>query len=135
MEFKIVVKGIVLSGKDLLVVKRSSQDAINPGRLSVPAGFVAFGEKPQDAVRREIKEETGLDVEVGRVTSVWTQMLREASVQIVGINYLCIPSNKNLCLNEELESSQWINTEKYDEYGLPKEIIKEIIHLREEKII
>ncbi len=135
MEFKIVVKGMVFSGDDLLVVKRSSHDTINPGRLSVPAGFVKFGEKPQDAVRREIKEETGLDVEVGRVTSVWTQILREESIQIVGINYFCIPSNKNITLNEELESYQWINTEKYDQYDLPKEIIKEITHLQREKII
>ncbi|MBU0460749.1 MAG: NUDIX domain-containing protein, partial [Nanoarchaeota archaeon] len=66
MEFKIVVKGIVLNGKNLLIVRRSSQDQMNPGRISVPAGFVKFEEKPKEAVRREIIEEIGLDVDVRR---------------------------------------------------------------------
>ena len=135
MEFKIVVKGIVLCGKDLLIVTRSSKDTINPGRRSVPAGFVKFGEKPKEAVCREIKEETGLDVTVSKVTSVWTQILREEFIQIIGINYMCIPLNKNVFLNEELESYQWINIDKYEDYDLPTEIIKEIIFLKSENKI
>ncbi len=135
MEFRIVVKGIVLNEKELLIVKRSPRDKINPGRLSVPAGFVKFGEKPKEAVCREIKEETGLDVDIGRVTSVWTQILREESIQIIGINYLCIPLKGNIFLNEELESYQWINLEKYEQYDLPKEIIKEIAFLKKENLI
>lgn len=135
MEFKIVVKGIVLSGKDLLIVQRSAKDRVNPGRLSVPAGFIHPGEKPAEAVAREIKEETGLDVTVGRVTSVWTQIVAEENIQIIGINYLCIPLNRNISLNKELESYKWIDLEKYEHYDLPKEIIKEIIFLKKEKIV
>ncbi len=135
MEFKIVVKGMVLSGKDLLIVKRSSKDKINPGRVTVPGGLIKFGEKPQEAIVREIKEETGLEVKVNRVTSVWTQIINEESVQIIGINYLCIPLTENISLNEELESYQWINTEKYEDSDLPPEIIKEIVFLKREKIV
>lgn len=134
MKFKIVVKGIVLSGKDLLVVRRSFQDKINPGRLSVPAGFVKFQEQPKEAVRREIKEETGLEVEVHRVTSVWTQILKEESIQIIGINYLCFPLNKDISLNRELDSYQWIDTGEYEKQNLPSEIVKEIIVLKRENI-
>lgn len=131
MEFRIVVKGIVLSDGKLLVVKRSPKDKINPRRLSVPAGFVKFREKPKEAIIREIKEETGLEVEVKRVTTVWTQILEK--LQIIGINYLCVPQNRNIFLNEELESYQWINPETCK--NLPKELVKEINFLKSEKII
>ena len=48
----------------LLLVQRANPPA--QGRWSLPGGRVEPGEQAQDAVRREVREETGLDVEVIR---------------------------------------------------------------------
>jgi 8-oxo-dGTP diphosphatase len=48
----------------LLVVRRGRAPAA--GRWSLPGGRVEAGETDADAVRREVREETGLDVLVGR---------------------------------------------------------------------
>lgn len=64
------VAAVVFIEKDdrVLLVRR----AMNPerGKWSLPAGFIDFGEDPADAAVREVKEETGLQVEITRLIDV-----------------------------------------------------------------
>ena len=41
------------------------------GRWDIPGGFLEAGEHPLDGLRRELHEETGLDVEPGEFLGVW----------------------------------------------------------------
>jgi 8-oxo-dGTP diphosphatase len=56
--------------EETVLLTRISAQGFHTGAWTLPGGGVDHGESPQDAVRREMHEETGLDVEVGRLLGV-----------------------------------------------------------------
>ena len=64
---------VVADGRILVVRRRKAPEA---GRWSLPGGKVEFHERLEDAVRREVLEETGLSIRLVRMLQV-TQMIGE----------------------------------------------------------
>jgi 8-oxo-dGTP diphosphatase len=56
------VGAIIFRGDEVLLVKRGRPPAL--GKWSIPGGLVELGESLGEAVRREVLEETGLEVKV-----------------------------------------------------------------------
>jgi ADP-ribose pyrophosphatase YjhB (NUDIX family) len=56
--------------EESVLLTRVSARGFHTGGWTLPGGGVDHGESPRDAVRREVHEETGLDVEVGRLLGV-----------------------------------------------------------------
>lgn len=61
----LAVGAVIVEDANLLLVERSRPPAA--GGWAVPGGRVEPGETLREAVRREVREETGLEVEVGGV--------------------------------------------------------------------
>jgi 8-oxo-dGTP diphosphatase len=123
-EFGVATKAIIFNTKlkKYLVLKKSDLEDINPNTFDMPGGRIRFGEKLEEAVIREAKEETGLDVEVGKVFNVWTFVKQEEEFQLTGIDFFCVTDEEEVKLSEEHSGFEWksaeeiINDEKYPDW-------------------
>ena len=71
MQFKtpsITVDGIVISKGKILLIKRAENINTFPGFWGLIGGFIDWGETVEDALKREAKEEVGVEIEVVRFT-------------------------------------------------------------------
>jgi ADP-ribose pyrophosphatase YjhB (NUDIX family) len=68
-EPKLAVGALILQEGRILLIRRGVPP--RSGFWAVPSGFVEYDEQPRAALAREITEETGLEVEVGRIIDVY----------------------------------------------------------------
>src|SRR5687767_15903943 len=86
------VGGVVVQNGRALIVKRAHEP--RKGEWSLPGGLVELGETLVEATRREIKEETGLVVDVGDVVEVFDRVHHldgRIRYHFVIVDYVCWP--------------------------------------------
>lgn len=116
------VGGIVVEAGRVLLVKRSHEPLA--GRWSLPGGLVEIGETLAEAVRREVREETGLDVRVGVLVEVVERVLRDAGGRVeyhyVLADFLCRPTGGALAAADDAAEVAWATREELDgRYAVP----------------
>ena len=66
---QLAVGAVVVTDGALLMVQRNQEPA--KGLWTLPGGRVEHGEYIEDALRREVSEETGIDIEVDRLLGIF----------------------------------------------------------------
>ena len=80
-EFPIPSVGVVVvrDGKALLI-RRGNEPA--RGRWSIPGGVIEMGELLHEAARRELREECGIEIEVGPMLQIFESITRDAEGRV-----------------------------------------------------
>src|SRR5258708_40120741 len=82
------VHGVIVEDAGVLVLRRAQRMVYKPGAWDLPGGHLALEETLEHCLRREIGEETGLEVEIVRVLGV-----RKASARPYGqVIFSCKPA-------------------------------------------
>src|SRR5262250_2154618 len=84
-------------GRALLIQRRDNH------RWEPPGGVLETGESIHDGLRREVREETGLDIEPGALTGVYKNMTRA----IVALVFRCKITGGDLATTDEASAFRW----------------------------
>jgi 8-oxo-dGTP diphosphatase len=99
------------TGRVLLVKRRFEPLA---GQWSLPGGAVDVGETLEACVIREMREETGLDVEVGPVIEVFDRIMHDPEGRVhyhyVLVDYVCRPTGGTLAAASDVADVAWVET-------------------------
>jgi ADP-ribose pyrophosphatase YjhB (NUDIX family) len=79
----------------------------------LPGGGVEAGERLDDAMRREVREETGLEVESLGVLEIFERIMHDAEGRVeyhyVLIDYLCRPAGGTLGAATDASRCEWFS--------------------------
>ena len=102
-------------GLVLLILRRFEP---NKGRWTLPGGLLELGEAPEEAARREVREELGIEVELEGVLQVANEVIRDEQGRVryhfVLIDYLMSPLRGEIKLNDESEEYRWFKAEEVE---------------------
>lgn len=109
---QVAVGGAIFNSQsEVLLVRRIANDEFMPGVWEFPGGGTDFGEKPDEGLRREVKEECGLAIKVGQPIMVADYYLERNNekVQRVEIifNCLLVGDHTKVVLSNEHDQFVW----------------------------
>lgn len=127
MNQQIGVKAIIEKDNKILLLKRSEKYEHLTNCWDIPGGRINFGEEPEEGLRREIKEETGLELkEIKKIIDAATVFKNEER-HIVRITYLCTVEDGDTNISHEHTHLEWIPKEKIKELEYKDKLLKKTI--------
>ena len=128
------VGAVVVEGDRVLLVKRGQPPL--QGQWSLPGGVVEVGETLREAVAREVKEETGLDVEPGPVVEVLDRVQRADDGRVeyhyVIIDYCCSVRGGSLACASDADAAEWVSATEVSAYSVTpavKRVVEKALEL------
>lgn len=103
----VAASGIVVRDGALLLVQRGTAPGL--GKWAVPGGRVEFGETVRETVSREVKEETGLTVEVGEFAG-WVERIGDEGSHFVILDFYARPDppDQTLVPGDDAADALWV---------------------------
>jgi len=85
----LTVDAIIPYQGKIVVIRRKNEPF--KGYYALPGGIVEYGETVEEAVLREVKEETGLDVKIHKLVGVYSDPNRDPRGHFVSICFITLP--------------------------------------------
>src|SRR5215467_3941550 len=104
------IAAIILDRDRVLMVERGQPPL--QGYWSLPGGVLETGETLEEGLRREILEETGLEVRPRGVVEIFERIMRDAAgrteYHYVIVDYLCRVTGGTLCAASDCARAEWV---------------------------
>ena len=107
----VVGVGAVVLDRDRVLLVRRAREPLK-GVWSIPGGRLEVGETLAAGLRREMREETGLDIEILDRVEVFERIMRDGGGRVqyhyVLIDYLCEPAGGVLRAGDDVDDARWV---------------------------
>jgi len=104
----------------VLIVRRGRPPGV--GIWTVPGGGVDLGERMADAAIREVREECGIEIQVGDVVGILDNIIRDDNGRIrfhyAIVDFEAVYVGGSVHTNEELLDAAWVTPDELDGYGV-----------------
>jgi len=96
-----------------LIVKRQKNEIAYPGKWAFPGGKVEKGQNVLEALKREVLEEVGLEIEDSRRFLNDFTFLRPDGHNVIGFVFEVIAKSDNVKLADEFDDFKWVSPEEF----------------------
>ena len=114
------VGAVIVRDGRALIVRRAHEP--RKGEWSLPGGLLHLGESLADAARREVREETGLDVELGPIIETFDRVHRDEDGRIryhfVIVDFVGWSASGEAVAGSDAEAVAWVTADEIDRYGV-----------------
>ncbi|MGK9172134.1 nucleoside triphosphatase NudI [Yokenella regensburgei] len=127
MRQRTIVCPLIQNNGDYLLCKMADDRGVFPGQWALSGGGVEPGERIEEALRREIREELGGNIVLESITP-WTfrddvrlKTYADGSKEEIHMLYLifdCVSANRDITLNEEFQAFAWVAPADLANYDL-----------------
>lgn len=116
-EFRTVVKGLITNRGKVLIGQKEERDG-HPisGEWHLLGGHLEYGEQVEEAIKREVKEETGLEVDVHQTVDVMTFSWDDGEKRSIQILFHCEADSRDAEPDEDLQDLKWVEPSEVTEY-------------------
>ena len=102
--------------RELLLIQRKNEPYMNCWAL--PGGFLDMGETLEQAAERELKEETGLEINSLRQLGAFSKVDRDPRARVISVAYFAeLTSGQTAIAADDAQDVGWFDLEKLPELG------------------
>ena len=127
MRQRTIVCPLIQNDGCYLLCKMADDRGVFPGQWALSGGGVEPGERIEEALRREVREELGEQLVLSEITpwtfndDVRTKTYADGSQEEIYMIYLifdCVAANREVNINEEFQAFAWVKAEDLGTYDL-----------------
>ena len=127
--WRVIVVGVIQNSKDeYLICRKPTSRGVFPGQWALPGGGIEPGERMEEVLRREIREEVGLEVTDIRPLlfkdGQYPKLFPDGSSKLIYMIFLvftCRAGSEEVTVGEEFEAYAWVKREDLGGYDLNPE--------------
>ncbi|HZZ98938.1 MAG TPA: NUDIX hydrolase [Candidatus Saccharimonadia bacterium] len=117
------MKAVIVNDENKVLILREAAtygDGTQRGRYHLPGGRVEVGEPFEDALHREVMEETGLqaDIQYPLYVGEWHPVIKGVENQIIAVFHVCKAKTTDVTLSTEHDDYKWISLDERKDYDV-----------------
>jgi 8-oxo-dGTP diphosphatase len=119
--FLVTLKALIVQDNKLLILKNTFDY-----KWEIPGGILEIGEPIEEGLKREVAEETALEISIQKPVDVWDFKVdnfklkddRVFDVRLIGIGFKCEVVGGKISLSDEHGDFRWVSKDERNKYQL-----------------